>query len=78
MLNILANVLVKNPKKEARDQLRMTKLELLDANAAKEHWESRVVTLKNREKRLQAQVEADEAAARRAALDMPDHVVRTQ
>jgi hypothetical protein len=59
MLNFLAKALVKSPAKEAMDQLRVTKLELLEANAAKEHWEGRVTALKTRERRLQAQVDAD-------------------
>lgn len=69
MLEILANILTKNPKREAIGQLRMTKLELLEANAAKEHWEARVVALKNRERRLQSQVDADAAADEQASRE---------
>lgn len=64
MLNYLASLFyVKNPQREAKNQLRECQLELLEANAAKEHWEARVVALKNRERRLSAQVEADERPA---------------
>jgi beta-phosphoglucomutase-like phosphatase (HAD superfamily) len=78
MLNILANALpVKNPQREARGQLRIAQLELLEAEAALEHAQALVSKLKNRTKRLASQVDADEAAARRSAVNMPDHVVRT-
>jgi hypothetical protein len=61
MLNILVNALpIKNPQRQARDQLRIAQLELLEAEAALEHAQALVSKLKNRTKRLAAQVAADE------------------
>jgi hypothetical protein len=50
----------KNPKAEAKHQLRECELELLEAQAAQEHWAAKVAGLKNRKTRLSTQVAADE------------------
>jgi hypothetical protein len=69
MLNILVNALpVKNPQREARNQLRVAQLELLEAEAALEHTQALVSKLKNRTKRLAAQVAADEREAMSLSL----------
>jgi hypothetical protein len=64
MLRYLAELFsFKNPQREARNQLRETQLELLVAQSASENWSSKVIALKNRERRLQAQVSADQIEA---------------
>jgi hypothetical protein len=78
MLNILANALpVKNPQREARNQLRVAQLELLEAEAALEHTQALVSKLKTRTKRLAAQISADEANTRQSARNLPDHMIRS-
>jgi hypothetical protein len=70
MLNYLASFLpLKNPQREAKAQLKQCQLERLDAEASKEHWEARVLALKNRERRLLAQVAADELVAEQQARE---------
>lgn len=64
MMDFLISLLpIKNPQRAAVDQLRQCQLEKLEAEAAKEHWDQRVIALKNREKRLLAQVASDARTA---------------
>ncbi|MBF3563894.1 hypothetical protein ISF73_11255 [Burkholderia pseudomallei] len=57
----------KSPAKEAKNQLRMTRLALLEARGALEHFQAEVAKLEAREARLAAHVSDDERQYQREA-----------